>query len=123
MPIKSILQSDEGVWIVHYAETASLADFRGAIDSTFAVVASCRAVWDLTGVATLALDPYELRAVAQAVADSASGTPRGRLAVVAPADHLFGVARQLEAYADSGQTALPVGVFREPAAAKAWLAE
>lgn len=76
---------------------------------------------DLTAVTELRVTADDLRRLAEAQLVTAQILPRAIAAVVAPSDHIFGMARMWEAYADA--TGWDTRVFRDRASAEQWIEE
>lgn len=76
---------------------------------------------DLEQVTELKMSVEELRRISMEHRITAKITPRALIAVVAPSDHIFGMARMWEAF--SGGTGWTIRVFRDRPAAEVWLRE
>jgi hypothetical protein len=79
------------------------------------------AMSDLSAVTEMRATPDDLRQLAEAQLVTAQILPKALAAVVAPHDHVFGMARMWEAYADA--TGWETRVFRDRASADRWLEE
>jgi hypothetical protein len=79
------------------------------------------AMSDLSAVTEMRVTPDDLRQLAEAQLVTAQILPRALAAVVAPHDHIFGMARMWEAYADA--TGWETRVFRDRTSAERWLEE
>jgi hypothetical protein len=76
---------------------------------------------DLSAVIEFRASPKDLRRLADAQMTLARIIPRGISAVVATSEHIFGMARMWEAYAEDTHWA--IRVFRDREAAELWLRE
>jgi len=78
------------------------------------------ALVDFTGVTELRVSTDEARRIAEASKTTARLAPGGVVAVVAPKDHVFGMARMWETLVDE-EAGWLTRVFRERAEAEAWI--
>jgi len=76
---------------------------------------------DLSGVGELSVTPEDLRRLADEHMVTARQLPNAVAAVIATSDHIYGMARMWEAYADP--TRWTTRVFRDRASAEVWLRE
>lgn len=76
---------------------------------------------DLTDVTELHVTAADMRIIAQASKRTAKFMPRGAVAIVAPRDYIFGMARMWESLVD--EDGWTTRVFRDRAEAEAWLRE
>jgi hypothetical protein len=76
---------------------------------------------DFSAVTEFRATPEDLRRLAESQMLTARLVPRAVVAIVAPTDHVFGMVRMWEAYADA--TGWTTRVFRDRASAEAWLKE
>lgn len=117
---------DDGRCVVHTGEGVLTGEemLAGALRARAEVERAHRlecGLVDLSAVTELRATPEDLRRLAEAQMVTARMVPHAVAAVVAPADHSFGMARMWEAYADA--TGWITRVFRDRAAADAWLKE
>ncbi|MGH7740626.1 MAG: hypothetical protein ACRENS_01240 [Candidatus Eiseniibacteriota bacterium] len=76
---------------------------------------------DLSAVTEMRVKPEDLRRLAEEQSVTSKLMPKAIAAVVAPSDHIFGLARMWEAYAD--ETGWTTRVFRDRPSAEEWLRE
>ena len=79
------------------------------------------ALVDFTASTQLSVNTDEVRAIARINIAVAGINSDICVAIVAPSDHVFGMARMWEVHVDT--TAWPTHVFRDAGDARAWLAE
>jgi len=108
-----------GTGIVHGHEI--LASARTDRESPERMAKVTHGLVDLTRVTELKMSVDDLRRITMEHRMTAKAAPRAVIAVVAPRDHVFGMARMWEAFAtEIGWT---IRVFRERGAAETWLRE
>jgi hypothetical protein len=122
MPIESHIDSDGGL-IFHTAEGLLVAE---ELLSAFDSVASdpvfrptMGALWDLTGASIEAAGTDDVKTLAAAIGERLTESEYHKVAIAAPHDLTFGLARMYEAY--TAQLPIELGVFRTRDEALEWL--
>jgi hypothetical protein len=85
-------------------------------------VAGFDEIVDMSSVTSLVVSTERVQLLAALSASMDAPSSRSRFAIVAPADHHFGIGRMYQTYRDANpQSTKQIGVFRSRVEAHAWL--
>ena len=117
---------DDGTGVVHVGSgVAGSAEIVAGAREVQRIEARARklthGLTDLSDVTELRVTAADMRHIAEITKITAKLTPRGFVAIVAPKDHIFGLARMWESLVDEEDWTTKV--FRDRTQAETWLRE